>query len=75
MAWSSIRQISWIMALLEKFLSKIHVMIHGTPLDYYYDINRDGNISPVDLLRFRQLIFGSCPALQEWAGVCLQARP
>ncbi len=39
-------------------------------------MNRDGEITPFDLLAYRQIINGvSPPATQPWAGECLPAQP
>ena len=34
----------------------------------YVDTNRNGVISPLDLLRYRELLFGTPPATQAWKG-------
>ncbi len=43
------------------------VLLHGTPEDYV-DTNRTGEITPFDLLMFRQLVTGTVPATRIWNG-------
>ena len=51
-----------------------HNTIGGLAEDYF-DTDRSGVINPIDLLRYRKLIFGVGNATRAWAGAVLPPRP